>query len=268
MPCPLRINNGNSKVVIGGKLAREEINKTGQLAGQVGVVTGASGGIGRAIAVALSRQGVRLCIVGRDPIKLADTAAVVRQFSKVTEFQIDLTGEENLQPLLQHLETVGRLDLLVHSAGMIHQSRMESAHIKNLDLQYATNVRAPYLVTQHLLPLLTTAQGQIVFVNSSVGLSAKRPEVGQYGATKHALKAIADSLREEVNPKGIRVLSVYLGRTATPMQEALYQQEGMAYHPETLLQPEDVASVVVQVLMLPPTAEVTDISIRPMQKSY
>jgi NADP-dependent 3-hydroxy acid dehydrogenase YdfG len=112
------------------------------------------------------------------------------------------------------------------------------------------------------------ARGQVVFVNSSAALSAKRPDVGQYSAMKHALKAIADSLREEVNPKGIRVLTVYLGRTATPMQAAIYQREGGEYHPEALLQPEDVASVVVQTLLLPSTAEVTDISMRPMQKSY
>jgi NAD(P)-dependent dehydrogenase (short-subunit alcohol dehydrogenase family) len=150
---------------------------------------------------------------------------------------------------------------------VIHQDLMERARIEDLDDQYATNVRAPYMVTQQLLPLLANGRGQIVFINSSAGLSAKRSEVGQYAATKHALKAIADSLREEVNPRGIRVLSVYLGRTATPMQEALCQQEGKVYHPQMLMQPEDVASVVVQALMLPSTAEVTDISIRPMLKT-
>jgi NAD(P)-dependent dehydrogenase (short-subunit alcohol dehydrogenase family) len=218
--------------------------------------------------MALSRQGVRLCVVGRNPITLAETVAAVRQFSQVTDFRIDLTLEESLQPLLRHLGEVGRLDILIHCAGMIHQDPMERARIEDLDLQYATNVRAPYVLTQRLLPLLTAARGQIVFINSSVGLTAKRPEVGQYAATKHALKAIADSLREELNPKGIRVLSVYLGRTATPMQEALCRKEERVYRPEMLLQPEDVASVVIQALMLPSTAEVTDISMRPIRKSY
>jgi NAD(P)-dependent dehydrogenase (short-subunit alcohol dehydrogenase family) len=256
------------QVINGAQLAYEQINRASRLAGCVAVVTGASSGIGRAIAVALSRQGVQVCVVGRNPDTLAETVAAARQFSQVTSFQIDLTGQENLQPLLQYLEgEAGRLDMLIHSAGVIHQDLMERARIEDFDLQYAINVRAPYLVTQRLLPLLTTARGQIVFINSSVGLAAKRPEVGQYSATKHALKAIADSLREEVNPKGIRVLTVYLGRTATPMQEALSRQEGRPYHPEALVQPEDVASVVVQALMLPPTAEVTDISIRPMIKS-
>ena len=243
------------------------MGEIGRLRGRVAVVTGASSGIGRAITVALSREGAHLCAVGRNHVALAETVAAARQFSQATGFQIDLTVEEDLQPLLRHLGEAGRLDILIHSAGVIHQELMERARVEDLDLQYATNVRAPYLLTQRLLPLLTAAPGQIVFINSSVGLTAKRPEVGQYAATRHALRAIADSLREELNPRGIRVLSVYLGRTATPMQETLSREEGKAYRPETLLQPEDVASVVVQALMLPSTAEVTDISMRPMHKS-
>jgi len=247
---------------------KKRINENSNLVGRVAVVTGASGGIGRAIALALSHRGVQLCLVGRNPIALAETVTAVERQSSAKSFQIDLTDRKNLDPLLRYLEArARRLDILIHCAGVIYQDTMERARIEDLDLQYATNVRAPYMLTQQLLPLLTTTRGQIVFINSSAGVAAKRPEVGQYGATKHALKAIADSLREEVNGKGIRVLTLYLGRTATPMQEALFQQEGREYDSEALLQPEDVASVVVHTLMLPPTAEVTDISIRPMIKS-
>jgi len=241
--------------------------ETGQLGGRVAVVTGASSGIGQAIAVAMAREGVHVVAIGRNAVGLAKTVAAVQQFSQATSFQIDLTVERGFQSFLNHLEDGGRLDILIHCAGVIHQDRMEDACVEDLDLQYATNVRAPYFLTKCLLPLLTASRGQIVFVNSSAALNAKRAEVGQYAATKHALRGIADSLREEVNPKGVRVLSVYLGRTATPMQEALFQEEGKTYHPEMLLQPEDIASVVVQTLMLPATAEVTDISIRPMRKS-
>jgi len=249
-----------------GQADREHVDSSIR-AGRVAVVTGAGGGVGRAIALALAREGVELCLVGRDPIKLAETGAAARAFSPVTEFQLDLTVEEALQPLVQYLEGgVGRLDVLIHCAGVVQHDPMERARIADLDLQYATNVRAPYIVTQRLLPLLMATRGQIVFINSSAGLTARRPEVGQYAATKHALRAIADSLREELNPKGIRVLSVYLGRTATPMQEAVCRKEGKAYHPEALLQPEAVASVVVQALTLPFTAEVTDISMRPARK--
>jgi NADP-dependent 3-hydroxy acid dehydrogenase YdfG len=116
-----------------------------------------------------------------------------------------------------------------------------------------------------LLPMLRSRHGQVVFINSSVGTRAPA-NVGQYAATKHALKAIADSLRDEVNADGMRVLSVFLGRTATPMQAAIYEMEGRTYRPELLLQPEDVAAVVINALTLPRTAEVTDISIRPFKK--
>jgi NAD(P)-dependent dehydrogenase (short-subunit alcohol dehydrogenase family) len=243
-------------------------HKARSLAGAVAVVTGATSGIGRAIALALSREGAQVCAVGRNTTALAETVTSARRFSEATGFQIDLTAAENLTPLVEHLSAGSRgLDVLVHCAGIYHQDELEKARIEDFDLQYAINVRAPYLLTKSLLPLLTAARGQIVFINSSAGLSAKRSAVGQYSATKHALKAVADSLREEVNPRGIRVLSLYLGRTATPMQEALYRAEGKDYDPARLVQPEDVASVVAQALMLPMTAEVTDISIRPMQKS-
>jgi NAD(P)-dependent dehydrogenase (short-subunit alcohol dehydrogenase family) len=247
----------------------EPISTLGDLAGRVALVTGASRGIGRAIALALARQGAQLWIVGRDPDRLAETAGEVRRFSQVTEFQIDLTVENELQSLARQVEQQsGRLDILIHCAGAIQTGLLERTSIGALDFQFDINVRAPYMMTQQLLPLLTKTRGQIVFINSTAGLTAKRAEVGQYAATKHALRAVAESLREEVNPKGIRVLSMYLGRTATPMQESLYLQQGTPYHPETLLQPEDVASTVVFALMLPATAEVTDISMRPLQKSY
>jgi NAD(P)-dependent dehydrogenase (short-subunit alcohol dehydrogenase family) len=233
------------------------------------VVTGASSGIGRAITLALSREGVQVCAVARNPRTLDETVVAARRFSETAGFQIDLTVGDAIRPLVEHLEKKPNgLDILIHSAGLFHQDVMEKARIEDFDAQYATNVRAPYLLTQSLLSMLTRAKGQVIFLNSSAGLTAKRPEIGQYSATKHALKAIADSLREELNPKGIRVLSLYLGRTATPMQEALCRKEGKDYHPETLIQAEDVASVAIQMLMLPTTAEVTDISMRPMRKSY
>jgi NADP-dependent 3-hydroxy acid dehydrogenase YdfG len=235
---------------------------------RLAVITGGGSGIGRAIAVDLAKLGMDLCLVGRRSAALAETAVKAAQFSKATTFECDLKNRADYQELLAYLGSVGRLDVLVHSAGIIHRNSLEQADIEDFDLQYATNVRAPYLLTQCVLPFLTAGSGQVVFVNSSAGLSARRPEIAQYAATKHALKAVADSLREELNPKGIRVLTIYLGRTATPMQQMLHGREGATYRPELLMQPEDVAVMVTSALGLPRTAEVTDISIRPMQKSY
>lgn len=238
------------------------------LAGRVAVVTGASSGIGRAIGIELSRKGVHLCAIGRDRARLAEAVDAAQRCAPAAGFPMDLARERDFLPLVRYLEKTGRLDILIHCAGIIRSGIIENARVEDFDLQFGVNVRGPYLLTQRLLPLLTVPGGQIVFVNSTAGLAAKEARIGQYGATKHALKAVAESLREELNPKGIRVLSVYLGRTATPMQESIFQKEGKEYHPELLLQPEDVASVVAHLLSLPFTAEVTDISMRPMHKSY
>jgi NADP-dependent 3-hydroxy acid dehydrogenase YdfG len=84
----------------------------------------------------------------------------------------------------------------------------------------------------------------------------------------HARKAIADALRDEINAHGIRLTTIFPGRTATPRQEAIYAKNKRPYRPEVLLQAEDIAQVALTVLELPYTAEVTDISIRPAIKSY
>jgi NADP-dependent 3-hydroxy acid dehydrogenase YdfG len=237
------------------------------LQGRTALVTGASSGIGRAIALALAQHGVKVYLVGRNVDALNEVASSVQRVSTAVCFQLDIADDNNIEALTTYIQEKTKLDILVHSAGINRQAAMQQASIDDLDRQYAINVRAPYVLTQRLLPFLIAAHGHIVFINSSIGLSVKRPEVGQYAATKHALRAVADTLREEVNPKGVKVLSLYLGRTATPMQRTLYSQEGRVYHPEILLQPEDVANVIVQTLTLPATAEVTEISIRPAIKA-
>jgi len=235
---------------------------------QIAVVTGASSGVGRAIALSLAKERASLCLIGRN----VDSLEVVAECARATApyargYQTDLTQDKDIQELAARLRHhFGHIDLLVHSAGVITLGPVESAAVEDFDWQYRTNVRGPYLMTQALLPLLKPRHGQIVFINSSVGLSAKA-NVGQYAATKHALKALADCLRDEVNADGMRVLSVFLGRTASRMQAAVHEREGRPYDPARLVQPEDVASVVLESLKLPRTAEVTDISIRPLFKS-
>ena len=81
------------------------------------------------------------------------------------------------------------------------------------------------------------------------------------------MKALADGLREEVNEDGIRVTSLYAGRTATAMQKTVYEFEGRAFDPAYLMTPHDVAASVIHCLSLPRSAEVTDIAIRPMRKA-
>lgn len=236
------------------------------LAQQAAVVTGASSGIGRAIAVALGHEGARLCLVGRDRGRLEEAGRAAEGAADVLVHAADLVDPAAREGLARAVEgAFGGVDVLVHCAAIIRLGESASAPAEDLDDQLAANFSAPYHLTRRLLPLLVPRQGQIVFINSSAGL-APPPSAGAYSATKHALRAFADSLRGEVNPLGVRVLSVYPGRTATPMQESIFASEGRDYRPERLMQPGDVADMVLAALRLPRTAEVTDIRIRPMQK--
>lgn len=239
-----------------------------ELAGCIAVVTGASSGIGRAIAGAMAKQGALVCLVGRRPEALEAARGEMPTDCPAAEiYPCDLSSDTDVAKLGKQLVSAhDRVDILVHSAGTISLGAIESAPIGDFDQQYQINVRAPYLLTQALLPRLKQSGGQIVFINSSVGLHTKN-HVGAYAASKHALRAIADTLRMENNAHGVRVLSVYPGNTATSMQEAIQDYTGQRIAAEHLLQPDDVASMVIHALELPRTAEVTDIHIRPFRKS-
>jgi NADP-dependent 3-hydroxy acid dehydrogenase YdfG len=239
------------------------------LEGKVAVITGASSGIGAAIANGLASQGVKLVLVGRNPERLEAVAAKARAVvQNVVIYRADLTQDEAIPQIKSFVEReFGRTDILVHSSGAHFIGKLQSAAVSELDALYRANVRAPYLLTQALLAMIKSDQGQIVFINSSQGLRTGA-NTGHFSSTQHALKAIAAGFRAELNPDGVRVLSVYPGRTATPRIKRLFELEGKTYRPELLLQPDDVASVVIHALSMPQTAEVTDISIRPLMKSY
>jgi short-subunit dehydrogenase len=238
------------------------------LSGQTAVVTGASSGIGAAIALALAEEHTNLRLTGRNCEALNAVADKARRSSpEVRSYQADLSVDQELEKLAAMLRnSCTRLDVLVHCAGAISLAPLESASIADFDLQYKTNVRAPFLLTQRLLPLLRESHGSIVFINSSAGMTT-RANISQYAATKHALKAVADSLRAEVNPDDVRVLSIYPGRTASPQQAAIFKAEGRPYTPELLMQPADLAQILIDALKVNRSAEVTDISIRPMRKT-
>jgi NADP-dependent 3-hydroxy acid dehydrogenase YdfG len=235
---------------------------------QTAIVTGATGGVGHALAQALVMAGASVSLVARRRTALDH---LIRESGwsadSTRRFVVDLANESDVRKFA--IEVGNRhpeIHLVVHAAGAITLGGIVESRLTSFDEQYQINVRAPYQLTQALLPNLIRGNGQVVFINSSAGLNA-RSGIAQYAATKHALRAVADSLRDEVNQHGVRVLSVFLGRTASRMQQAVHEHEHRDYHPERLLQPAEVASIVLSALQLPRTAEVTDIHVRPMLKS-
>jgi NADP-dependent 3-hydroxy acid dehydrogenase YdfG len=227
-------------------------------AGRVAVVTGAGGAIGGAVADALGEAGYDLRLVAR---RDSAVAPLVERHG-ATVVIADLAERAAVEAACAALQALPRVDALVHAAGRWEQE----ASARELDELYEVNVRAPYVLTQALLPQLRASAGELVFVNSSAGAVPAGAGTGAYAATKHALRALADSVRAEENQHGVRVLSVFPGRTAGPLQERIHEAEGRAYRPERLVQPADVAASVLAALTLPRTAELTDLHVRPMQK--
>lgn len=233
------------------------------------LVTGATSGIGRAIALALAMDGAALCLPARDRVRLAEAEAAMRTAGArdILAVPTDLTDDNDLERLSGLVsDRFGDIDILVHSAGAYARAPLETAAIAELDALYAANLRAPYRLTQHCLPALRRRAGDILFINSTQGLAASAA-VGQFAATQHALKALADSLRDEINAAGVRVTTLHVGSTATPRQERIFAMTDRHYAPDRLLQPDDIASAAVAVLRLPRTAEVTNLTIRPMLKT-
>ena len=118
------------------------------------------------------------------------------------------------------------------------------------------------MLTRVCLPALRAARGTVVFVNSGAGLVA-HPRWSAYAASKFGLRALADSLRAEEQEHGVRVTTVFPGRTATPMQQKVHEQEGKDYDAVRLDRPGTVVDAILHVLDLPDDATVSDLTIRP-----
>ncbi|WKX72749.1 SDR family oxidoreductase [Streptomyces sp. XD-27] len=223
------------------------------------VITGAGSGIGTAVAERLAERGDELWLLARDAGRAKDLA---ERFPGAKTLVGDLAEPERLSWALSHQTLPDRLDSLLHIAGVVELGEVGELTPKVWNQQLATNLVAPAELTRLLLPQLRAAQGHVVFVNSGAGLRANA-QWGAYAASKHGLKALADALRWEESGNGVRVTSVYPGRTATPMQQKVHQQEGKEYDPSRWIAPESVATTVLTALDMPRGTEITDLSVRP-----
>jgi NADP-dependent 3-hydroxy acid dehydrogenase YdfG len=223
------------------------------------VITGAGSGIGAAVARRLHERGDDLVIVARDAGRAKELAA---RYPGAGTLVADLANPDRISWALGKQPLPEQVDSLLHIAGVVDLSPVAELRPPTWHAQLNTNLIAPAELTRLMLPQLRTVHGQVIFVNSGSGLNA-RAEWAAYAASKHGLKALADALREEEHGNGVRVTSVYPGRTASPMQAKVHSQEGKKYHPEGLIDPESVATTILMALDLPRDAEVNDLTVRP-----
>ncbi|ANH40352.1 3-oxoacyl-[acyl-carrier-protein] reductase FabG [Nocardioides dokdonensis FR1436] len=221
------------------------------------LITGAGSGIGAVLAERLHARGEQLWLLARSAERATELAAA---FPGAHTVVADLADPSAVEALGDRLPA--RLDSLVHAGGVVELGTVAELSAAAWVEQVSVNLVAPAVLTRLALPALRAARGTVVLVNSGAGLHA-HPQWSAYAASKHGLKALADSLRAEEAGHGVRVTTIYPGRTATAMQEKVHAQEGKDYDPAAWIDPGTVADAVLHVLDLPGDAVLSDLTLRP-----
>ncbi|WP_145229817.1 SDR family oxidoreductase [Rudaeicoccus suwonensis] len=219
------------------------------------LISGGSRGIGRAIADALAPDH-HLLIGGRNADAVDN---VCRSLPSARPFVADLADTDAVTAAVVGVDVV---DAVVHSAGVLGSG--EVADLRREDWRHTLelNVVAVADLTRLLLPRLRERRGQVVVINSGSGFIS-RGGGGLYSASKFAVRAFTDALREEERPHGVRVSSIHPGRVATDMQRELRRYEDGEYVASDYLRPESVAAAVRFALTVADDGCVEELSIRP-----
>jgi len=224
---------------------------------KVALVTGASKGIGKAIALTLARQGVSLAISARTKGELERTAAEIRQSGvKCLAFTGDMSKEDDIKRFVQTcLKEYGSLHILVNNAGMGYFKPVYELRTSEWDEMFNLNARGLFITTRECLPYLRKA-GESVIVNV-VSLAGKNFFVngGGYAASKHAVLGFSRCLMLEERNNGIRVLAICPGSVDTEFSTDPKRKK--------VLQAQDVADSILHMIQLPQWAMVSEIDIRP-----
>ena len=221
------------------------------LSGKTALVTGASRGIGRASALAIAEAGAHVLVHYGRGAKEAE--AVVAQIKaaggQAQAVAGDMTVPEGPSVLANEVRNIlgDRLDILVANAGISRPGTIDKTTIQEFDELFAVNVRAPFFLVQHLLPLFT--QGSSIVVTSSLAAHAAVDGLSAYSMTKGALDTMVKHFAYELGPRGIRVNAVAPGIVATDMSEFAKTDQGRDYAMnmqalKRVAGPDDIGGVV------------------------
>lgn len=229
------------------------------LKNKVAVVTGASKGIGKTIALTLAREGANVAISARSKDLLDEVAAQIENLgSRAYVFCGDMREENDVKALIHGAaQQFGRIDILVNNAGMGHFGRIADLTTAQWDEMFDLNMRGVFIATREALPYLRKAgESEVVNVASLAGKNAFVGG-GGYAATKHALLGFSRCLMLEERKNGVRVLAICPGSVATEFSH--HDEEKRA----RIVQAQDVADSILLMLKLPQNAMVSEIDIRP-----
>ena len=234
--------------------------RLGPLKNRLALITGANRGIGFAIARALARDGCELVITARDERALHKAGRELEKLRVNVLAQVcDVRDPHSVDYLFTLVRGLRRpLDFLINNAGIAHPNRMVS------DLPYPdwcdvieTNLNAVFLVTQAALAVMK--RGGVIVNNLSISAERVFPGSAAYTASKHGALGLTDTLREELRPRGIRVVALMPGATDTAIWNTLWPQAPR----RKMMSAETVATAVVNALKLPENSAVEKIVLMP-----
>lgn len=229
------------------------------LSGKTALITGASGGIGRALAQALAKSGANLALCGRDEERLSQTCALARDRGvEVVALPGDLTDPAYPAACVaQTVQSLGRLDVLINNAGIVLSKPFEDVQPDEYDRVMAVNARSPFLMCQAALPHLRASKGAIINIGSVVSHKGY-PLQSAYAASKHALLGFTKALANEVFRDGVRVHVISPGGVFTDMVRAARPD----LTPEGLILPEEIAEIALFLLSRRGNAVIDEIEVR------
>lgn len=220
------------------------------LKGKKALVTGGSRGLGKAIALALAKEGVDVAITGRNKNKLEETVTEIKNFGVKSDYSIfDVAEKNEVKIQLEKLITsFGAFDILINNAGIAAFGSFLEMEENDWEEIVRTNLFGPYYVSKTVVPtMIELGSGDIINVSSTAGLKGNAV-TSAYSASKAGLIGLSESLMFELRKKNIRVTTLTPSTIASEMsKDVLKITDG---NPETVLQPEDFAQLIVDLLKL------------------
>jgi NADP-dependent 3-hydroxy acid dehydrogenase YdfG len=246
--------------------------RTDRLSGKVALVTGASSGIGEATALALAAEGASVTIAARRVQRLDTLAKRIREVGVTAlPIEVDVTDEARVAAMVQRvLDTFGRLDILANVAGLGVAAPFQNTAPAEYRTMVDVNVLGPLYTIHAVLPAMKRqGQGHIVIVSSGTGRYIHPSTV--YSGTKHAVSAMAESLRREIGKDGIRVTSIEPGAVRTEFTSHMREDVRRAVE-ERLgdmeqLEADDIAAAILYAVTQPPRVNVNILTLYPTQQA-
>ena len=243
------------------------------LKGKVTVITGASSGIGKAIAFELASRGAFLVLGARRTEKLEQVVGQIQEAGgKATAFGTDVTSKQSVDGLVQHaLESFGRIDVMINNAGVMLLSKLEELRVDEWERMIDTNLKGMLYGIGTVLPYFKSQQaGHFINVSSLSGHRVD-PTSAVYSATKFAVRALSEGLRQEVKPYNIRTTIISPGLINSELTQAItdpYAKQMVQGMADMAISPDAVAHAVAYVVGQPQQVDINEMVIRPTAQPY